>query len=242
MGAKKIAKIKASLAVRPALLSLAAFACLFSCKKKSEKVLEEYTPLSKSASELSVQADWAYEIEGDRLSKKIDSFEAISRNVPLTPLSMAALEGGLPMRGVYPDLNGFENLDTTGLQGELLEVIENFCQAYVDFTKEPQEKDEDGKEKEKSSAQVDAFFSGKTLFSLSLFIADSQEAGPFESFVVGRPFVGEDLIEVPVRFSGKKEYLFCKLYPAMEKEAWKIQQIEIYKSEAKNGSGKADRN
>ena len=233
MGAKIILK-------KAALFLLCA--CLFSCKKKSEKVLEEYTPLSKSASDLSAQADWAYEIEGDRLSKKIDSFEAISRNVPLTPLTMAALEGGLPMRGVYPDLNGFENLDTSAIQGDVLETVRAFCQAYIDFTKEPQEKDEDGKEKEKSSAQVDAHFSAKTLFSLSLFLADSKESGPFDSYVVGRPFVGEDLIEVPVRFSGKKEYLFCKLYPVMEEKDCKIQQIEIYKLEAKNGSGKADRN
>ncbi|MBR5097526.1 MAG: hypothetical protein IK094_10525, partial [Treponema sp.] len=207
MGAKKIKKLKASFAARAPLLAFAAliFACvLFSCGRKKEKVLEEYTPLSKSAEELSVNAQWAYEIEGDRLSKKIDSFEAVSKMLPLSPLTMAALEGGLPMRGVYPDLNGFENLDTSGLQGELLETVKSFCKAFVEFSSSVPAEGE-----EKNSAELDALFSSKTLFSLSLFIADSQEAGPFESFVVGRPFVGEDLIEVPVRFSGKKEYLFC---------------------------------
>lgn len=246
MGANSIAKTRASFAARPVGLALALCgvlcAALCSCRKKTEKPLEEYTPLSKTASDLSSQAVWAYEIEGDRLSKRIDSFEAISRSVPLSPLTMAALEGGFPMRGVYPDLNGFENLDTSGLQGELLETVRAFCQAYIDFTKEPQEKDENGQAKEKDSAQVDALFYSKTLFSLSLFLADSKDAGPFEDFVVGRPFVGDDLIEIPVRFSGKKNFLFCKLYPVSQGDAWKIQQIEIYKSEAKNGSGKADRN
>ena len=146
------------------------------------------------------------------------------------------------MRGVYPDLLGFENLDTSGIQGELLETVRSFCGAYIDFTNEGQEKDESGQVKEKSSAKVDAFFSAKTLFSLSLFFADTKEAGAFDAFVVGRPFVGDDLIEIPVRFSGQKDYLFCKLYPIMDKDAWKIQQIEIYKWEAKDGSGKTDRN
>lgn len=184
-----------------------------------------------------MNAQWAYEIEGDRLSKKIDSFEAVSRNVSLSPLTMAALEGGLPMRGIYPDLNGFENLDTSGLQGELLETIKAFCQAFVEFSASVPAEDE-----EKTSSDLDALFSPKTLFSLSLFLADSKDSGPFDSFVVGRPFIGDDLIEVPVRFSGKKRYLFCKLYPTAQGDAWKIQQIEIYKTEAKNGSGKTDRN
>jgi len=240
VGAKFLVKKPASFCLCAAILALCP--ALFSCKKKAEKVLEEYTPLSKSAQELSSSAQWAYEIEGDRLSKKIDSFEAISKSIPLSPLAMAALEGGLPMRGVYPDLLGFENLDTSGIQGELLETVRSFCGAYIDFTNEGQEKDESGQVKEKSSAKVDAFFSAKTLFSLSLFFADTKDAGPFDSYVVGRPFVGDDLIEIPVRFSGQKDYLFCKLYPIMDKEAWKIQQIEIYKWEAKDGSGKTDRN
>lgn len=240
MGAKKIKKLKASFSARAPLLAFAAliFACvLFSCGRKKEKVLEEYTPLSKSAEELSVNAQWAYEIEGDRLSKKIDSFDTVSRNVPLSPLAMAALEGGLPMRGVYPNLNGFENLDTTGLQGELYETIRAFCQAFVDFSANVPAEGE-----EKKSEELDELFLPKTLFSLSLFLADSKDFCPFDSFVVGRPFVGDDLIEAPVRFSGKKGYLFCKLYPIAQGDAWKIQQIEIYKSEAKNGSGKTDRN
>lgn len=210
---------------------------LSSCRGKKEKVLEEYTPLSKAAQDLSVSANWAYEIEADRLSKKIDSFDAISRSVPLSPLSMAALDGGQAMRGVYPDLQGFENLDTSGLQGELLETVRAFCQAFIDYTKSVPEEGQ-----EKSSAKVDEFFYPKTLFSLSLFLADSKDSGAFDSFVVGRPFIGEDLIEIPARFSGKNEFLFCKLYPVQQKDAWKIQQIEIYKREAKDGNGKTDRN
>lgn len=239
MGAKILLEKSNSFCLCAALFALGFVFC--SCGGKKEKALEEYTPLSKSAAELSSSAQWAYEIEGDRLSKKIDSFEAVSRNVPLTPLAMAALEGGLPMRGVYPNLAGFENLDTSGIDGVILETVRSFCGAYIDFTNEGREKDENGQAKEKSSAKVDAFFSSKTLFSLSLFFADTKDAGPFDSYVVGRPFLGDDLVEVPVRFSGQKEYLFCKLYPVMEKDACKIQQIEIYKREAKDGSGKTDR-
>lgn len=234
MGAKFLVKKPASFCLCAAILALCP--ALFSCKKKAEKKLEEYTPLSKSAEELSSAAQWAYEIEGDRLSKKIDSFDSISKNVPLSPLAMAALEGGFPMRGVYPDLLGFENLDTSGMQGELLETVRSFCGAFIDYSKS-----EPGQDEKKDSGPLDALFYSKTLFSLSLFLADSNDAGAFDNYVIGRPFMGEDLIEIPVRFSGQKDYLFCKLYPVMDKEAWKIQQIEIYKWEAKDGSGKTDR-
>ncbi|MBO4547132.1 MAG: hypothetical protein J5700_06105, partial [Treponema sp.] len=165
MGANSIAKTRASFAARPVGLALALCgvlcAALCSCRKKNEKVLEEYTPLSKTAEDFSVNAEWAFEMEADRLSKKIDSFESISKSVPLTPLAMAALDGGLPMRGVYPDLNGFENLDTSGLQGELLETVRAFCKAYMDFTKSVPAEGE-----EKNSSELDALFFSKTLFSL----------------------------------------------------------------------------
>ena len=63
-----------------------------------------------------------------------------------------------------------------------------------------------------------------------------------KSFVIGRPFVGEELIEVPVRWTGQKQILHTKLYPVQAGESWKIQQIEIYKSEANDGSVKTDGN
>ncbi len=219
---------------RAAIFALIVFSLLapFSCKKKGGGPSKEYTPLSKSAGDLSAGAQWAYELESDKLSKKIDSFESISKSVPLSPLAIAALEGGAPMRGIWPSLEGFENLDTSGIQGELLETIRAFCRALADFTGAPEQED---------SSAVDAFFSSKGLFSLALFFADAKDAGAIDSYVIGRPFVGEELIEVPVRWTGEKEVLYTKLYPVQEGESWKIQQIEIYKWEAKDGSVKTDR-
>ena len=96
--------------------------------------LAEYTPLSKSVEEFSAAAQWAYEIEADRLSKKIDSFEAVSKSVPLSPLVVAALEGGAPMASVYPALDGFGSLDTSSMQGELLEIVKTFCLDMLEYS------------------------------------------------------------------------------------------------------------
>lgn len=68
-----------------------------------------------------------------------------------------------------------------------------------------------------------------------LFLADSEAAGTVKSFVVGRPFVGEENIEVPIRLSCENATLYALAYPAPNEESWKIQQIEIYKMEEKNG-------
>ena len=245
---------------------MAAFSFLapFSCKKNVEPELEEYTPLSKIASDLSGSAEWAYEIESGRLDKKIDSFEAISKSVSLSPLALAALEGAFPMASVYPELEGFGSLDTSSLQGELLEMIKAFCLEALDYTKKAEEferlsaaKKKQGEEAEeedssessgaqesevkKDSSKIDSFFAKRSLFSLALFLEDGKSAGVLKSFVVGKPFVGEELIEVPVRWTGEKETLYTKLYPVQEGESWKIQQIEIYKWEEKDGSVKTDR-
>lgn len=237
-------------------------ASLFSCGRKVEVELAEYTPLSKEASDKSAAAQWSYEIESGRLDKKIDGFESIDRSVPLYPVSIVALEGGSLMTAVYPELDGFGSLDTSHMQGELLDTIKEFCLGVLEYTKNAdlREKYEAAREKEeessdseesseenesvpqKDSSKIDALFSSRSLFSLALFLADSKDAGVLESFVIGRPSVGDDLMETPVRWEGQKKILYTKLYPVQEGEGWKIQQIEIYKSEAKDGSGKTDRN
>lgn len=234
----------------------------FSCKGKVEVELADSTPLSKDAAGLSAGAQWAYEIEAGRLEKKIDSFESINKSVPLLPLSLVALEAGFPMTPVYPELEGFGSLDTSNIQGELLDTIKGFCHAVLDYSEsfdkyekyqaaaakksEGEKTGDDEKSKESASSddssKVDAFFYEKTLFSLALFLADSREAGVLKSFVIGRPVVGEELMEVPVLWTGEKEILYSKLFPVQDGESWKIQQIEIYSSEEKDGSGKTDRN
>ena len=247
------------------LKSAALFAlclALFSCKRNAEVELEEYTPLSKAASDLSAGAQWSYEIESGRLDKKIDSFESIGKSVPLLPLSIVALEAGSPMTPVYPELEGFGSLDTSNIQGELFDTIKAFCLGILEYSKsfdeyekyqaaaakksESEKKDEGEKAEESvpsnDSSKIDAFFSKNSLFSLALFLADSREAGVLKSFVIGRPVVGEELMEVPVLWTGEKEILRSKLFPVQEGGNWKIQQIEIYSSEEKNGISKTDRN
>lgn len=240
-------------------------AALFSCKRKVVVELAEYTPLSKEAGDLSAGAQWTYEIESGRLDKKIDSFEAISKNVVMAPLTIAALDSVASMASVWPELDGFGSLDVSNIQGELLETIKTFCLDMLEYSKSAAEYEkyqaakkaaakngsessgeeepaEDEDVPKKDSSKIDAAFSSRSLFSLAFFLADSREAGVLQSFVIGRPFVGEETIEVPARWTGQKQILYTKLYPVQEGESWKIQQIEIYKSEANDGSGKTDRN
>lgn len=226
-------------------------ATIFSCQKKSTRALEERTELSKKIDEAREKAAWAYEIEGERLSKKISSVDSIDRNIPLEPLALIALEGGKIFPAIFPELEGFTSLDTSDIQGEVLDTVNGFCRALIEYTSrspetnlkknenEKKEEDETKEESEKSgqkdSSKIDGYFSEDTLYSLVLFLADSAAAGAVQSFIVGRPFVGEENIEVPLRLSCEDALLYALAYPVPNEESWKIQQIEIYKVEKKNG-------
>lgn len=226
-------------------------AAVFSCKKNAQRALEERTELSRKIDEAREKAAWAYEIEGERLSKKISSADAIDRNIPLSPLAMIALEGGKPFTAIFPELEGFASLDTSDIQGEVLDTVDGFCRALIEHTsllpesnvkKSEDEEKEDGETEEEAektaqrdSSKIDGYFSKSTLYSLVLFLADSEAAGAVKSFVVGRPFIDDENIEVPIRFSCENATLYALAYPAPNEESWKIQQIEIYRMEEKNG-------
>ena len=244
-------------AILPAKFAAAICAMIFcaafsSCKKKAQRTLEERTELSMKIDEAREKAAWSYEIEGERLSKKISSVDAIEKNIPLEPLSMIALEGGGPFPAIFPELEGFAALDTTDIQGEVLDTVSGFCRALIEHTSPSRKNDskkneseekksekENGESEEESaqedSSKIDGYFSENTLYSLVLFLADSESAGAVKSFVVGKPFVDDENIEVPLRLSCENATVYALAYPAPHEESWKIQQIEIYKVEEKNG-------
>lgn len=227
-----------------AVILCAAFS---SCKKKAQRTLEERTELSMKIDEAREKAAWSYEIEGERLSKKISSVDAIEKNIPLEPISMIALEGGRPFPAIFPELEGFTALDTTDIQGEVLDTVSGFCRALIEHTSpsrksdskknESEEKKSESEEEDaqEDSSKIDGYFPENTLYSLVLFLADSEEAGAVKSFVVGKPFVDDENIEVPLRLSCENATVYALAYPAPHEESWKIQQIEIYKVEEKNG-------
>lgn len=222
-------------------------AAFSSCKKKSQRTFEERTELSRKIDEAREKVAWAYEIESERLSKRISSVDAMDRNIPLEPFSIIALEGGRPFPAIFPELEGFTSLDTTDIQGEVLDTISGFCRTLIEHTSAPPEADlKKSEDKEKSdeveeqseqdgSSKIDGYFSENTLYSLVLFLADSKAAGAVKSFVVGRPFMDDENIEVPLRLSCENATLYALAYPALYEDSWKIQQIEIYKMEEKNG-------
>lgn len=218
------------------LFVIAVEALFFSCARQNGSAKEDSSPLFKKVSSLQQNASWAYEIEGERLSKKISSVSSIANQIPLSPDALIALDGGFGMAGVYPELQGFASLDTSDLRGELLSLVNGFSSALLSF---------DGSD----SSKIDSYWTDETLYSLALFLWDSgimqaetggvvggQNAGvekiSFTECVVGKPFLGEDLIEIPVRWTlsdGRK--IYTKIYPLSDDDGWKIQQIEIYKTE-----------
>lgn len=179
-------QIRAISAVKFTTILIAIFcATIFSCQKKTTRALEERTELSKKIDEAREKAAWAYEIEGERLSKKISSVDSIGRNIPLEPLALIALEGGKSFPAIFPELEGFTSLDTRDIQGEVLDTVNGFCRALIEYTSQPPESDlkeieteekENGETEEeaektgqKDSSKIDGFFSENTLFRSCFF-------------------------------------------------------------------------
>lgn len=226
------------------VLSLVFTAMLSSCsdKKNVEPQTVIRTPLSEEILKLSDSAQWNYQLEGERLSRRIDRVGMISQNVPLNIYSVIVMEPGL--KPVYPSLPDFTVLDVSNIEGEILSLIRNFSRDFIKFRNEHKDvftasftidQENDKENDNKTDIALTRYFSKDNGFSLVLFIYDTEKSGKFIDFVIGEPFISDEFIEVPVRFTTSDEILYTYLYPVEENSKWVLSQIEIYRQEEING-------
>ncbi len=216
----------------------------FSCGKKKEAAAKEYLTLQSEFNTKNEEAKWTYQIEGKRLSQNIDSFEAVSNQVSLTPSAFIALQGGHSFSGIYPYIEGFTTLDVTDAQGELLELIEKFCNEFIKYSNDvsvskiQKEKKltEDIERVSPDSSTLTSLMARETFYSLVLYIHDTESLFPVKSFMIGKPFITDENFEIPVRFTCNKKILYTYIYPIQQNGGWKIQQLEIERTEDYGGS------
>ena len=195
--------------------SLCIFSILmFSCNNTSETklVYTESETIKRSVEEREKETTWTHEIEADRLSERITRSSMklgsdVSYTKDLFKISKTRQEP------VYPEFSDFGSLDTRNLRPAIKEKLNNFCKSISAI----------------NHSGADAFFSKKYIFNYVFFINDleknwklyfekdypaekatdttsadteisSDENTIFTKWTFGQPFVGAEIMQIPVRF------------------------------------------
>ena len=160
------------------------------------------------------EVHWAEELEGGLLEEKDGSAEGVSARIRLSPAVMAVVKPQWAVP-VYPSIEGFGSLDCAGIGTAQRNILDGFCSAIA------------------SDTAADAFMTEAGNYSLVMFLADFRtcfpEAAPgkkkITGWIYGKPFVSEELYQVPVRFKSAAGFLDIDLY-LDGASMWKIDQIQ----------------
>ena len=169
-----------------------------SCKNTSESklVYTESNTIKKAVKEKEKNITWTQELEAERLSKRItrSSMELGSDVVFSKELFKIQKKG---QKLLYPDFTDFGSLDTSNLSSPLKTKLNDFCKSLSS----------------ENHAGADSYFSRKYIFNYVFFIKDLEEGWKknfgkaysekdelFTKWIFGQPFIGSEIIQIPVRF------------------------------------------
>lgn len=190
------------------------FLVLFGCSNASQNqnFVIDNDNLKAAVLSRTQNLQWTQELEKSRLSQKINPEDSISDNLKYTPSVMIAVEGGISTTAVYPVIDGFGSLDISDIDPGAINIIDSFCIAY------------------KKGESCDKFMAENSIYSLSLFLFDASEEDFSVSgmdWIIGKAFVSESSIEIPVRIFNAKKYIDVNFFMRQDKETYKILDLEI---------------
>ena len=213
--------MKSRLFYFPIILFILSFA-IFSCNNANEPKIEESTTdtLKSQVENRQKEITWTKELEANRLSSSLQyKNQIINNNISITRNLLNVVQNvNLP---VYPELSGFSSLDTSLLPKSVRDNVESFCLA---FSKNP-------------FKGAESYFNSDYLFNFVFFRNDlitlwktnfgtdfplTQEDDSegeaennlqlFDKWIFGQPFLGEEIIQLPVRFYCKDGTIDVKIY------------------------------
>lgn len=171
---------------------------------------------------------WTRELESVRLLKDTKKMEGVASSVKLSKNVVIASENLYPK--IYPYLEGFGSLDTTLVSADLDKLLKTFASSLC------------------FGVFDESLFNSQAVFSFVLFqndlknlwkelfkqdmptfpaeeqetIAASQKV--FTSWVVSKPYVFDNEIQVTIRFKKESKYIDVMLFVSVDN---KIEQIQI---------------
>lgn len=163
--------------------------------QESKLVYTESNTIKQSVKEKEQEITWTAELEGERLTKRINRNSItigndVTYNKDLFKISQKS------QNPVFPSITDFGSLDTSRLNPSVKEKVTNFCNSFnsTDF------------------GNSENYFSNKYLFNYVFFLKDFEdgwkanfsetlpEKNLYNKWILGEPFNGADIIQIPVRF------------------------------------------
>ena len=172
--------------------------CFFSCSNNTESklVYTENNTIKQNVKDKKQDITWTQEIEGDRLSQIINrNSMTIGADVVYNKevFKIQSQKNNL----VYPYISDFGNLDTSNMYPEVKEKLTNFCEAFSS----------------ENHSGAEKFFYSKYIFNYVFFVNDFEDGckknfgeafsgttPAFTKWIFGEPFIGTDIMQIPVRF------------------------------------------
>ncbi len=211
---------KTSIFLNILLVSTASF--LFSCSVGIE-AYQDYTDvtLRQTIGQIAQRTYWTHDIDGSILSSKIIGADGVSQTFSADPTSVFASGAESLYPPIYPDIEGFAVLNTSGLSESAAANLNGFCNAIV----------------EKRSA--DSFMDRDSIYSLVIFNYDiNREGKRFTSFILGEPSNNGPIIQCPVRFLEKDGFQDAFVYLSPDR-SYKIISLEFVAREKDSEDGQS---
>lgn len=201
-----------------------------SCSSNNEEIIKYNVDenLHTIVSQKNEELIWTRELESVRLLKDTKKMEGVASSVKLSKNVVIASENLYPK--IYPYLEGFGSLDTTLVSSDLDKLLKTFASSLC------------------FGVFDESLFNSQAVFSFVLFqndlknlwkelfnqdmptfpteeqetIAASQKV--FTSWVVSKPYVFDNEIQVTIRFKKESKYIDVMLFVSVDN---KIEQSQI---------------
>ncbi len=187
-----------------------------SCSTPQNSVLTSQEDTLRAAlKDKSNKTIWTKEIEPERLTAKLNSDIKVANRDMISPQMLSSIKYLQPP--VYPEIKGYASLDYSGINESLLKELNDFSEALC-----------------KSTENLESFFEPDYFFNYVFFKADLEEIEKslkkdeifFDRYLICKTFESEDIIQVPMRFYNKKDFVDLSVYLTYH-NGYKITQIEV---------------
>lgn len=194
------------------LISILIFFIFVACKNNTDSKLSysEENTIKQSIKEKESNITWSIELESNRLLDRVNlKNNNLSDDVEFNMEVMKVLPGF--QESIYPEFDKFGSLNTSKLKFSVKEKINDFCKTLSD-----------GK-----INSLDSYFASNYIFNYVFFKKDlldllkdnfnfvfSEEESViiFDKWILGEPFMGEKLLQIPVRFYCNQGFIDVTLY------------------------------
>ena len=192
-----------------------------SCTQNTVSASEGYETLKEEAVQKESLLTWTQELEGTILTEKIQGADGLEKSLASSGSNIFASGSEAEYPPIYPQIEGFSSLDISAMEDSVRTLLKGFCNSII------------------SKSDSDSFFKKDSLYTLVLFRYDlsfqyNTSYPAFKGFILGEPFINENVYQCPIRFTEKSgKHTDVCAYLEKEGGVYKISALTITSGESK---------